>query len=103
MTRPLTKAEVDEEYELNTGRAIVERFADLDPTAMPAALVPGHGPFVWGRDVSEAVRNAVALEAVAEMALGARLLNAEAAELEPYVLEKHYLRKHGPEAYYGQG
>jgi len=103
VTRSLSEEEVDEDYEGHTGLVIVERFADLDPATMPAVLVPGHGPFAWGRDVSEAVQNAAALEAVAEMALGTRLIDAEAAELEPYLLEKHFLRKHGPAAYYGQG
>ncbi|MBN1393887.1 MAG: L-ribulose-5-phosphate 4-epimerase AraD [Pirellulales bacterium] len=102
VTRPLSPSEVEEDYEVNTGRAIVERFAELDPTSMPAALVAGHGPFAWGNDVSEAVHNAVALEAVAEMALGTRLIDAKAVVLEPYLLNKHFLRKHGPGAYYGQ-
>ena len=102
VTRTLTEREVAEDYEANTGRVIVERFAQLDPATMPAVLVPGHGPFVWGATVSEAVENAVALEAVAEMALGIRLLDPAAKELEPYVLEKHFRRRRGPTAYYGQ-
>jgi L-ribulose-5-phosphate 4-epimerase len=102
VTRALTKAEVDDAYELNTGRVIVERFADLDAAAMPAVLVAGHAPFTWGRNVGESVQNAVALEAVAEMALGVMQLRADAATLESYVLDKHHQRKHGPDAYYGQ-
>jgi L-ribulose-5-phosphate 4-epimerase len=102
LTRPLSQREVDEAYELNTGRVIVERFADLNPAAMPAVLVAGHGPFAWGKDAAESVKNAVALEAVAAMALGVLVINREAALLEQYVLDKHYERKHGPSAYYGQ-
>jgi L-ribulose-5-phosphate 4-epimerase len=102
VTRPLTAAEVDEAYEANTGRVIIDRFADLDPAAMPAVLVAGHAPFAWGRDVAESVKNAVALEAVAEMAIGTLRLRADVAPLEQYVLDKHYERKHGPNAYYGQ-
>lgn len=102
VTRPLTKQEVDEAYEANTGRVIIERFADLDAAAMPAVLAAGHGPFAWGKDVAESVKNAVALEAVAEMALGTRQIAADSPDLEAYVLEKHYRRKHGPDAYYGQ-
>jgi L-ribulose-5-phosphate 4-epimerase len=103
VTRPLTKAEVDEAYEENTGRVIIERFAGLDPAAMPAVLVAGHAPFTWGKDVAESVKNSVALEAVAQMALGVQQIMRHAQPLESYVLEKHYRRKHGPDAYYGQG
>jgi L-ribulose-5-phosphate 4-epimerase len=102
ITKPLTEAEVNEDYEMNTGRAIVERFRELDAAAMPAALVAGHAPFTWGKDVNESVRNAVALEAVADMALGVLRLRTDAPLLETYVLDKHYHRKHGPDAYYGQ-
>jgi L-ribulose-5-phosphate 4-epimerase len=102
ITRPLTKEEVDEAYESNTGRVIIERFQDLDPAAMPAVLVAGHAPFTWGKNVAESVHNAVALEAIAEMALGMQQICRGAPPLESYVLEKHYQRKHGANAYYGQ-
>jgi len=102
VTRPLSAEEVEADYEGNTGRVIVERFADLDPRAMPAVLVAGHAPFTWGKDAADSLKNAVALEAVAEMALGTWLLNSQTPLLEAYVLNKHYQRKHGPEAYYGQ-
>jgi L-ribulose-5-phosphate 4-epimerase len=102
VTRPLTKEEVEDGYEENTGRVIVERFAGLDPAAIPAVLVAGHAPFTWGKDVAESVKNAVALEAVAEMTLGVMQLRSDPPRLEFYVLEKHYQRKHGPGAYYGQ-
>lgn len=103
VTRPLTKAEVDEAYEANTGRVITERFKDLDPIAIPAVLVAGHAPFTWGKDVAESVMNSVALEAVAHMALAIQQIMPHAPSLESYVLEKHFRRKHGPDAYYGQG
>lgn len=102
VTRPLTNAEVDADYEVNTGSVIIERFADLDPRAMPAVLVAGHAPFTWGKDAADSLKNAIALEAVAEMVLGTWLLNPAALLLEDYVLNKHYQRKHGPNAYYGQ-
>lgn len=102
VTRPLTREEVETAYEANTGRVIVERFASLDPIQMPAVLVAGHAPFTWGKDAAESVRNAVALEAVAGMAVGTLALNPDAPALESYVLGKHYQRKHGPNAYYGQ-
>lgn len=103
VTRPLTAAEVAADYEANTGRVIVERFTGLSPRAMPAVLVAGHAPFTWGRTAAESLQNAVALEAVAEMAVGTWLINPQASPLEDYVLDKHYRRKHGPDAYYGQG
>lgn len=102
VTRPLSESEVDDDYEGHTGRVIVECFAGLDPTAMPAALVAGHAPFTWGSSAARAVENAVALEAVAEMVIGSWLIDRQGRELEPYILEKHYWRKHGPAAYYGQ-
>jgi L-ribulose-5-phosphate 4-epimerase len=103
VTRPLSAEEVEADYEGNTGRLIVERFADLDPVSMPAVLVAGHAPFTWGKDAAQSVQNAEALEAVAEMALGTLWINPQTPVLEMYVLDKHYRRKHGPEAYYGQG
>jgi L-ribulose-5-phosphate 4-epimerase len=102
VTRPLTENEVSEAYEANTGHVIIERFAGIDPLAMPAVLVAGHAPFAWGKNAAKSVENAVALEAVAEMAWGTRQLMSPPPELESYVLEKHYRRKHGPDAYYGQ-
>jgi L-ribulose-5-phosphate 4-epimerase len=102
VTRPLTADEVEAAYEANTGHVIVERFGDLDPEAMPAVLVAGHAPFAWGRTAPDSVKNAVALEAVAQLAMGTRSIRPDAAPLEDYVLRKHYERKHGPNAYYGQ-
>ena len=102
VTRPLQQAEVEQAYEANTARVIVERFEQLDPRAIPAVLVAGHGPFTWGKNVTESLDNAVALETVAEMAFGTRLIQADAPDLEQYVLDKHHERKHGTDAYYGQ-
>ena len=102
VTRPLTIQEVEDGYEANTGEVIVERFQGIEPTEMPGVLVAGHGPFSWGKDAWDSVKNAVALEAVADMALTTRLLSPKSPALESYVLDKHYQRKHGSEAYYGQ-
>lgn len=102
MTRPLTREEVEVDYEKNTGRIIAESFRGRDPVAVPAALVPGHGPFAWGRTPEEAVKNAIGLEFTARAAFQTLVLNPEAAGLPDYVLDKHYRRKHGPDAYYGQ-
>ncbi len=69
---------------------------------MPAVLVAGHAPFVWGRDAAESVQNAMALEAVAAMAKATLTLRRDSLPLESYVLDKHHQRKHGADAYYGQ-
>jgi len=102
LTRLLLEPEIAAGYEMNTGKVIVERFAGLDPLALPGALVAGHGPFAWGRTPAEAVETAVVLEQVAKMAHGALALDPRLAPLDRPVIEKHYSRKHGPDAYYGQ-
>jgi L-ribulose-5-phosphate 4-epimerase len=104
VTRPLTAAEIDGDYEANTGRVIVELFeADgLDPLHMPGVLVASHGPFTWGATGLEAVTNAVALEAIAGMALDTLALAPDGVPVDDALLGKHFGRKHGPAAYYGQ-
>jgi L-ribulose-5-phosphate 4-epimerase len=102
ITRALTRDEVEKDYELNTGRVIVERMADLDPVTMPAVLVASHGPFAFGPDAMASVQNAIALETIARMALAAIQLNPAVAPIPDHLLQKHYSRKHGPGAYYGQ-
>lgn len=94
--------EVRDRYEHHIGGLIVERFRDLDPDAVPGVLAAGHGPFTWGPDPLKAVENAVALEAVAQMAAATLALNPAVPPLPAYLLDKHYGRKHGPNAYYGQ-
>ena len=102
-TRNLTREEVEEAYELNTGKVIVEciKERDIDPIAVPGIVVKNHGPFSWGKDADTAVYHAVVMDAVAEMALKTLMLNPQAS-MQQYVLDKHYNRKHGPGAYYGQ-
>jgi L-ribulose-5-phosphate 4-epimerase len=102
VTRFLTEDEVNGDYEGNTGKIIAERFAPLDAASTPGVLVAGHAPFTWGRDASESVKNAIALENIAQMALGTLQLNPGVSKLPRYILEKHFNRKHGPDAYYGQ-
>ena len=101
-TRELTEQEVSGDYEGNTGSVIVERFKALDPMHTPAVLVANHGPFTWGQSADTAVCNAVALEAVAQMALGSLTLKPALHPIAGYLQEKHFGRKHGPKAYYGQ-
>jgi L-ribulose-5-phosphate 4-epimerase len=100
-TRPLTRAEVETDYETETGKVIVETMTDLDPSAVPGVLVHGHAPFTWGKDAKEAVYHAVVLEVVAKMAFRTELLGNH-NPIAKYLLDKHYLRKHGKDAYYGQ-
>jgi L-ribulose-5-phosphate 4-epimerase len=102
VTDAMTREEVGEEYERNTGRVIVRRFHNMDPLAMPAVLVANHGPFTWGPGPAEAVENAVVLEQVARMAYGTVAINWHQNAISRALLDRHYLRKHGKNAYYGQ-
>ena len=104
VTRDLTAEEIGADYEARTGDVIVETIEGLglDPLEMPAVLVRSHGPFAWGRDESEAVENAIALEAVASMAATSLALAPELRPVAPELLERHFRRKHGAGAYYGQ-
>lgn len=102
-TRMLTPAEISGDYELETGKVIVETFQDKDPDALPAVLVASHGPFTWGKNAAEAVHNAVVLEEVAFMGWHARQMQPDLPPMQQELLDKHYLRKHGKNAYYGQG
>lgn len=102
-TRELSREEVEEAYEKNTGKVIIETIDSLgyDPMAIPGIVVKNHGPFAWGNSPANAVYNAVVMETVAEMDLRTLMLNPNAS-ISKYVLDKHYMRKHGPNAYYGQ-
>lgn len=103
-TRQLLKAEVENDYEINTGKVIVETFTKqkLDPIAVPGVLVYGHGPFTWGESTKKAVENSIVLDEIAEMALDMSQVNKEVQPIPQYLLDKHYFRKHGSHAYYGQ-
>jgi L-ribulose-5-phosphate 4-epimerase len=101
-TRPLTKAEVEEDYELNTGRVIGEVFQEKNYKHVPGVLVAEHGPFTWGKDPEEAVYNSVVMEQLAMMAYHTVALVGEVKPISTHVADKHYMRKHGPNAYYGQ-
>src|SRR6202046_1366754 len=102
LTDPMDPAEIESDYEGNTGHAIVRRFAELDPAEAPGVLVAGHGPFCWGATAQEAAHHAVILEYIAQMAYSSVTLNAAAGPLHPTHVDKHFLRKHGAAAYYGQ-
>jgi len=102
VTRPLTDAEIETAYELNTGKVIAAHFRDLDPVATPGVLVASHAPFTWGKTAADAAHNAVVLEYIARLAFRSRLINPEVTEVSSALLRKHYERKHGPKATYGQ-
>jgi L-ribulose-5-phosphate 4-epimerase len=102
VTRPMTSSEIETNYEWETGNLIVERFGQLDPAAVCAVLVHGHGPFAWGANGKKAVENALALEIVAGLAARTLLVNPQMLPLSQALLDKHFLRKHGPNASYGQ-
>jgi len=101
-TRKMTKADIEGEYEKETGTLIIETFQGKDPDAIPAVLVHSHGPFTWGTDAMDAVHNAVVLEEVAYMNFHTLMLEPGIQPMQQELLDKHYLRKHGANAYYGQ-
>lgn len=101
-TRKMTAEEIKTEYEKETGKVIIERFAGINPDDVPAVVVHSHGPFTWGKDAMSAVHNAVVLEEVAFMAWHNLSLNSGIKPMQQELLDKHYLRKHGANAYYGQ-
>ena len=102
--RCLTKEEIDEAYETNTGKVIIETLETrgINPVYTPGVLCTNHGPFTWGKDAAEAVHNAVVLEEVAKMATRTELINPKVQPAPDCIRDKHFFRKHGANAYYGQ-
>ncbi len=102
--RSLTREEIEEAYEKNTGKVIIETFQKrgLDPKQVPCVLCTKHGSFTWGKDAMDAVHNAVVLEECAKMAAYTELINPKVAPADQCLMDKHFLRKHGANAYYGQ-
>ncbi len=103
-TRALTEKEISEEYEVNTGRVIVETLNNksIKPLEIPGIIIFKHGPFSWGKSPEDAVHNAKVMEEVGNMAFLTRVINPDIMPVEKALLDKHYLRKHGANAYYGQ-
>lgn len=101
-TRLMNKNEIENDYELNTGKVIVETFKDKDPMEIPAVLVASHGPFAWGKSAMDAVHQAVVLEEIAMMNWHSMMANKALETMQSDLLNKHFLRKHGKNAYYGQ-
>jgi L-ribulose-5-phosphate 4-epimerase len=102
VTESLTREEIESDYEANTGVAIIRRMHGIDPLGCPGILVAGHGPFAWGKTVTEAAHNAVILEELAAMAWQTVTINPSAEPISQSLRDKHHFRKHGPKATYGQ-
>jgi L-ribulose-5-phosphate 4-epimerase len=102
VTAEMTGPEIAEDYEKNTGHAIVRSLRDTNPVATPGVLVANHGPFAWGEDAAMAAHHAVILEAIARMAYLTFGINPKSQPVGSNLHDKHYLRKHGKNAYYGQ-
>jgi L-ribulose-5-phosphate 4-epimerase len=100
-TRQMTKTEINGVYEHETGKVIVERFAELNPAYTPGVLVNGHGPFAFGANAHDAVHNAAVLEQIAKMAAISLAINPH-LQMNDLLIKKHFERKHGENAYYGQ-
>ena len=81
-------------YELDTGKLIVETFKNIDPMKLKACLVACHGPFTWGRDADDSVQAAIILEYIAVLAYRSLTLNRSLDNIKKSLLDKHYLRKH---------
>lgn len=103
-SRKMTVEEITKDYELNTGKVIVETFTerDINPDYVPGIVVHSHGPFAWGGDSLNAVHNAVVLEEIARMNINVKILSPDKERMQQELIDKHFKRKHGPNAYYGQ-
>jgi L-ribulose-5-phosphate 4-epimerase len=101
-TRVMTDAEINTDYEANTGHVIVERFSEEPVELCPFVLVANHGPFVWGTSAPTAVENAMILEYIAKLASETLRIQPSTQSMPNTLLKKHFLRKHGSSAYYGQ-
>jgi L-ribulose-5-phosphate 4-epimerase len=102
VTKPMRPSEIREDYELNTGIAIIQRLGKRDPMHLPGILVAGHAPFCWGKTPAEAAHNAVVLEEIANLAFQTLSANPKTKAIDKHLHDKHFFRKHGSAAYYGQ-
>ena len=101
-TEDMGDEQIRGDYETETARQIVKRFAGISPDEVEMVLVAGHGPFTWGKTPEDAVYHSVILEELARMALLTLIVNPDIGNLSQSLIDKHYLRKHGKDAYYGQ-
>ena len=82
--------------------ANLEARATLKYARISARKVKIVADLIRGKDVNEAVHNAVILEEIAKMAALSEIINSELKEAPQELQDKHYFRKHGESAYYGQ-
>lgn len=101
-TAVMTDSAIENDYEVETGRQILECFKGRDPLKTPMVLVAGHAPFTWGKTPEQAVYNAAVLEELSRMAFITQTLDRSAERLPDSLIRKHFERKHGKDAYYGQ-
>jgi L-ribulose-5-phosphate 4-epimerase len=103
-TEIMSPEAVKNNYELETGKLIVETFRkrNLNPAHISMVLVAGHGPFAWGNSAAQSVYHGAVLEEVCKLALLTLSLEPLAKPLPEHIISKHWERKHGAGAYYGQ-
>ena len=103
-TEFINEEAVKNNYELETGKLIIETFVCQRKNIlhMPMVLVAGHGPFTWGKNSAQSVYHAAVLEEVCKMAYLSLALNPDLKPLPEHIIRKHWERKHGSNAYYGQ-
>jgi len=104
VTEQLEESEVFDEYELNTGKKIVETLKNKGISMMetPGILSIRHGVFSWGESIEDALKNAEIIEYLAELCFITKNLNPSSETIEEFISSKHFNRKHGPNKYYGQ-
>jgi L-ribulose-5-phosphate 4-epimerase len=102
-TAVMSDAQIERDYEEETGVQITDAFRGRNPLESPMVLVAGHAPFTWGKDAAESVYHAVVLEEIARMAWLTLSIDPACGPLKQAIVDKHYRRKHGKYAYYGQG
>tara|TARA_B100001996_G_C18556783_1_gene553036 strand:- start:133 stop:822 length:690 start_codon:yes stop_codon:yes gene_type:complete len=103
-TEPISERRLNEGYEENTGKLIIKTLEKLKltPLDIPGILVANHGVFSWGENIESAVKNAEAIEYIANLAFNTILINPNINPIDTYISELHHERKHGLESYYGQ-
>lgn len=103
--RELTPEEIEEDYEKNTGKVIIETFRTrgIDPVHVPGVLCASHGPFTWGKDAAPGClpRRCAGRSGQDGPADPARSTPTRSPP-PSMCWTKHFMRKHGPNAYYGQ-
>ncbi|MBS7298972.1 MAG: class II aldolase/adducin family protein [Eubacteriales bacterium] len=87
-TRLLTKEEIENGYYSNLGKVITE--TAKAPDEIPAVIVSGHEPYIWGHTIDEVVKNAAVLEAVAKSAISALTLSPGIPPLSKTLVEFLY-------------